>query len=174
MIVLLALLNGLPILTISTDNVRYSAVPEKWDMRMVIIVSTFLGLIGVAFSFLTLYLGLDVFHLDQLAILSFVYLKLSVGGHLVLLVARTNGHFWSVRPSRPLLFAIIITQTIATILVTFGILLPQLPILYVIFIWVEMLIVFVITDYLKVGLYKRLIRKGEVGMGISSQAEISG
>jgi hypothetical protein len=39
--------------------------------------------------------------------------------------------------------------------------------------WVEMLIVFVITDYLKVGLYKRLIRKGEVGMGISSQAEIS-
>jgi membrane protein implicated in regulation of membrane protease activity len=34
-------------------------------------------------------------------------------------------------------------------------------------------VVFVITDYLKVGLYKRLIRKGEVGMGISSQAEIS-
>jgi H+-transporting ATPase len=173
MIVLLALLNDLPILTISTDNVRYSAVPEKWDMRIVIIVSTFLGLIGVVVSFFTLYLGLDVFHLGQLAILSFVYLKLSVGGHLVLLVARTKGHFWSVKPSQPLLFAIIITQTIATILVTFGILLPQLPILYVIFIWVEMLIVFVITDYLKVGLYKRLIRKGEVGMGISSQAEIS-
>jgi len=173
MIVLLALLNDLPILTISTDNVRYSAVPEKWDMRIVIIVSTFLGLIGVVVSFFTLYLGLYVFHLDQLAILSFVYLKLSVGGHLVLLVARTKEHFWSVKPSRPLLFAIIMTQTIATILVTFGILLPQLPILYVIFIWVEMLIVFVITDYLKVGLYKRLIRKGEVGMGISSQAEIS-
>ena len=38
---------------------------------------------------------------------------------------------------------------------------------------VKMLIVFVITDYLKVGLYKRLMKKGEVGMGISSQAEIS-
>ncbi len=173
MIVLLALLNDLPILTISTDNVRYSAVPEKWDMNIVIVVSTFLGLIGVVVSFFTLYLGLDVFHLDQLAILSFVYLKLSVGGHLVLLVARTKGHFWSVKPSRPLLVAIIITQTIATILVTFGILLPQLPIMYVIFIWVEMLIVFVITDYLKVGLYKRLIKKGEVGMGISSQTEIA-
>ena len=172
MIVLLALLNDLPILTISTDNVRYSARPEKWDMRIVILVATFLGMIGVVVSFFTLYLGLDVFHLGQASIQSFIYLKLSIAGHLVVLVARTKGHFWSVKPSRKLLAAIIGTQTVATILVTFGILLPQLPIVYVIFIWVEMLIVFVITDYLKVGLYKYLIRKGEVGMGISSQAEI--
>ena len=103
MIVLLALLNDLPILTISTDNVRYSAKPEKWDMRIVIIVATFLGLIGVVVSFFTLYLGLDVFHLDQLSIQSFVYLKLSIAGHLVVLVARTKGHFWSVKPSRKLL-----------------------------------------------------------------------
>jgi H+-transporting ATPase len=172
MIVLLALLNDLPILTISTDNVRYSAKPEKWDMRIVILVATFLGMIGVVVSFFTLYLGLDIFHLGQASIQSFIYLKLSIAGHLVVLAARTKGHFWSVKPSRKLLAAIIGTQTVATILVTFGILLPQLPIVYVIFIWVEMLIVFVITDYLKVGLYKYLIRKGEVGMGISSQAEV--
>ena len=173
MIVLLALLNDLPILTISTDNVRYSATPEKWDMKIVMLVATFLGMIGVAVSFFTLYLGLDVFHLGQASIQSFIYLKLSIAGHLVVLVARTKGHFWLVKPSRKLLTAIIGTQAVATILVTFGILLPQLPIQYVLFIWVEMLIVFVITDYLKVGLYKRLVRKGEVGLGISSQAEIN-
>ena len=172
MIVLLALLNDLPILTISTDNVRYSAKPEKWDMRIVILVATFLGMIGVVVSFFTLYLGLDVFHLDQASIQSFIYLKLSMAGHLVVLVARTKGHFWSVKPSRKLLAAIIgnpdggdhsgdVRHTAASI-----------AHLYVIFIWVEMLIVFFITDYLKVGLYKYLIRKGEVGMGISSQAEI--
>ena len=172
MIVLLALLNDLPILTISTDN-AYSAKPEKWDMSMVILVATFLGIIGVAVSFFTLYLGLDVFHLGQAPIQSFIYLKLSIAGHLAVLIARTKGHFWSVKPSRKLLAAIIGTQAVATILVTFGILLPQLPIQYVIFIWVEMLIVFVITDYLKVWLYRYLIRKGKVGMGISSQTELS-
>ena len=174
MIVLLALLNDLPILTISYDNVRYSAKPEKWDLRSVIIVATFLGMMGVVVSFSTLLIGLDLFHLDQVAILSFVYLKLSVGGHLVVLNARTKGHFWSVRPARSLLFAIIITQTVATILVTFGILLPQLAIQYVAFIWVEMLVVFVIVDYLKVWLYNYLIRKGEVARGIPVQEEIPG
>jgi H+-transporting ATPase len=174
MIVLLALLNDLPILTISYDNVRYSAKPEKWDLRTVIQVATFLGLIGVVVPFLTLLLGLDVFHLDQVTILSFVYLKLSVGGHLVLLVARTKGPFWSVKPARPLLFAIIATQSVATVLVTFGILLPQLPIQYVAFIWAEMLGVFVVTDFMKVRLYNRLIRKGKVAIGISSQTELPG
>jgi H+-transporting ATPase len=172
MIVLLALLNDLPILTISYDNVRYSAKPEKWDLRTVIWVATFLGMIGVAVSIFTLYLGVDVFHLDQFQIQSFVYLKLSVGGHLVLLVARTKGHFWTVKPAKPLIIAIIITQLVATILVTFGILLPLLPIQYVAFIWAEMLIVFVITDYLKVGLYSYLIGKGELAKGISSQKEL--
>jgi H+-transporting ATPase len=152
--------------------VRYSAKPEKWNLRAVLLVATFLGFIGVVVSFLTLLLGLDVFHLDQVTILSFVYLKLSVGGHLVLLVARTKGPFWSVKPARPLLLAIISTQAIATILVSFGILLPQLGIQYVAFIWVEMLIVFVITDFLKVRLYKYLIRKGEVAIGIASQKEL--
>ncbi len=174
MIVLLALLNDLPILTISYDNVRYSAKPEKWDLRTVIIVATFLGFIGVVVSFATLYLGLDVFHLDQVTILSFVYLKLSVGGHLVLLVARTKGPFWSVKPARSLLIAIILTQAIATALVSFGILLPKLGLQYVAFIWAEMLIVFVITDFLKVRLYNYLIGKGEVARGISSQKELTG
>ncbi len=174
MIVLLALLNDLPILTISYDNVRYSAKPEKWDLHTVIIIATFLGMIGVVASFSTLWIGLDVFHLDQIAIQSFVYLKLSVGGHLVVLVARTKGHFWSVKPARQLLGAIIITQVVATILVTFGILLPKLDIQYVAFIWVEMLIVFVITDFLKVVLYNHLIRKGEVARGISLQEQLPG
>ena len=106
---------------------------------------SFLGFIGVVVSFLTLYIGLDVFHLDHVTILSFVYLKLSVAGHLVLLAARTKGPFWSVRPARSLLIAVIATQAIATALVSFGILLPQLGLQYVAFIWVEMLIVFVIT-----------------------------
>ena len=174
MIVLLALLNDLPILTISTDNVRYSSKPEKWDMRVVILVATFLGMMGLVVSFFTLYVGLDFFNLNHITIQSFVYLKLSVGGQLVLWQARTKGHFWSVRPSSKLLLASIGSMTAATILVTFGILLPQLPIIYAIFIWVEMLIVLFVTDFLKVKLYEHLIRKGEVAIGISSQAEISG
>ena len=172
MIVLLALLNDLPIMTIAYDKVLFSAKPEKWNLRTVIIVASFLGAIGVIVSFVILDIGLNVFHLDTTQIQSFIYLKLSVGGHLVLLVARTKGHFWSVKPATPLLLAVILTQLTATILVTFGILLPQLPFQYVIFIWVVMLVVFVATDYLKVGLYHILFKRGLASRGIASASEI--
>ena len=36
MIVLLALLNDIPIMTIAYDNVKYSNEPEKWDLRIIL------------------------------------------------------------------------------------------------------------------------------------------
>ncbi len=171
MIVLLALLNDLPILTIAFDRVRYSAQPEKWDMRVLLLVATFLGSLGVVQSFIILSIGLDVFHLTLPELQSFIYLKLSVGGHLILLVARTKGPFWSVRPAPQLLWAIILTQAVATVLVVFGILLPPLPLEYVAFIWGQALLVFVIADQLKVGLYNILIKRGMVTRGIEAPNE---
>ncbi|MFZ2070197.1 MAG: hypothetical protein WAV32_01065 [Halobacteriota archaeon] len=51
MIVLLALLNDLPIMTIAFDNVKYSDKPEKWNMRVVLGIATVLGFVGVIESF---------------------------------------------------------------------------------------------------------------------------
>ena len=103
MIVLLALLNDMPIMTIAYDNVQYSERPERWNMRTLLTISTFLGAIGVVSSFGLLYIGLEVLHLSPDVLQSFIYLKLSVAGHLALFVARTKGPFWSIRPAKPLL-----------------------------------------------------------------------
>ena len=51
MIVLLALLNDGPIMTIAYDNVKYSNKPEKWDLRTIINIAIFLGVLGVMESF---------------------------------------------------------------------------------------------------------------------------
>ena len=47
MIVMLALLNDGAILSIAYDNVIYRMKPEVWDMRMVLGISTVLGVVGV-------------------------------------------------------------------------------------------------------------------------------
>ena len=47
MIVMLALLNDGAILSIAYDNVHYKDKPEAWNMRMVLGISTVLGVIGV-------------------------------------------------------------------------------------------------------------------------------
>ena len=65
MIVMLALLNDGAILSIAYDNVKYKDQPEAWNMRMVLGISTVLGVIGVVSAFGLFYLGERVFHLDR-------------------------------------------------------------------------------------------------------------
>lgn len=156
MIVLLAILNDLPIMTIAYDNVKYSNDPEKWNMGTLLGIATFLGAVGVISSFGLLYIGRDVFHLSPAILQSFIYLKLSVAGHLTLFVARTKGHFWSIRPAKPLFLAVIGTQLTATLLTVYGILLPAMGWGFALFVWGYALLAFVITDFLKVQFYRLL------------------
>ena len=156
MIVLLALLNDMPIITIAYDNVRYSPKPERWNMRSLLNMSTFLGGIGVISSFLMLYIGLDVLHLSTLEIQSFIFLKLAVAGHLTLFAARTKGPFWSIRPGRSLFLAIILTKVFATVITVYGILLPAIGWDFALLIWGWALAWFVLQDFLKVWYYKVL------------------
>ena len=160
MIVLLALLNDLPIMTIAYDNVKYSDKPERWDMRTLLGIATFLGIIGVFSTFGILYIGNVVLQLDRLVLQSFIYLKLSVAGHLTVFVARTKGPFWSVKPATPLLFAVIVTQLVATLITVYGILLPAMGWTLALLVWGYALLLFVITDFAKVQLYKLLNHTG--------------
>ena len=57
MIVMIALLNDGAILSIAYDNVHYRNQPEAWNMRMVLGISTVLGVIGVVSAFGLFYLG---------------------------------------------------------------------------------------------------------------------
>jgi len=163
MIVLLALLNDLPIMTIAYDNVKISQRPEKWNMRTLLGISSFLGIIGTASSFGLLIIGLEVLHLNPLVLQSFIYLKLSVAGHLSLLVARTKGPFWSVRPAKPLLLAVILTQLTATIITVYGILLPAMGWDLAALVWGYALAMFLAQDFLKVRFYRLLDREGPHG-----------
>ena len=62
MIVMMALLNDGAILSIAYDNVHYKNKPEAWNMRLVLAISTVLGVIGVVSAFGLFYLGERVFH----------------------------------------------------------------------------------------------------------------
>ena len=156
MIVLLALLNDMPIITIAYDNVRYSSEPERWNMRALLSVSTFLGAIGVVSSFGLLYIGLDVLHLSTTVIQSFILLKLAVAGHLTLFVARTKGPFWSIRPGRSLLMAVVLTKVVATVITVYGILLPAIGWNLALLVWGYALAWFLGQDFLKVRFYRFL------------------
>jgi len=160
MIVLLAIMNDLPIITIAYDNVKYSNKPEKWNMYNILGIATILGIIGVFSTFGILYIGKEVLNLSPDLLQSFIYLKLSVAGHLTVFVARTKNHFWSIKPAKPLMLAVIVTQLAATLITVYGILLPAIGWELAFLVWGYALVLFVVTDFVKVYAYKLLDHSG--------------
>ncbi|MFA5064910.1 MAG: plasma-membrane proton-efflux P-type ATPase [Dehalococcoidia bacterium] len=162
MIVLLAILNDGSILAIAYDNVSYARTPQRWNMKEVLILATALGIIGVVASFALFYIGEKVFHLSLDTIQTFMYLKLSVAGQLTIFLARTRGPFWSSRPSNLLLLAAAVAQIIATIIAVFGILMAPLGWAMAAFIWGYAIVWFIITDRIKLLIY-RILDKHRIG-----------
>jgi H+-transporting ATPase len=156
MIVMLALLNDGAILSIAYDNVRYKDQPEAWNMRLVLGVSTVLGICGVAAAFGLFYLAERVFHLDRAHIQTLMYLKLSVAGHLTIFLTRTRGPFWSIRPARILLIAVFCTQAIATLIAVYGVFMTPLGWGWTAFVWGYALGWFLVNDRVKLLVYRVL------------------
>jgi H+-transporting ATPase len=156
MIVMLALLNDGAILSIAYDNVKYKDKPEAWNMRLVLAISTVLGVIGVVAAFALFYLGERVFHLDRMHIQTLMYLKLSIAGHLTIFLTRTRGPFWSIRPARILWIAVLGTQTIATLLAVYGVFMTPLGWKWAGFVWGYALVWALVNDRVKLLAYKIL------------------
>jgi H+-transporting ATPase len=154
MIVLLALLNDGAILSIAFDKVHYSNRPEAWNMRIVLGIATVLGVAGVIASFGLFYLGERVFHLSREFIQPLMYLKLSVAGHLTIFLTRTRGPFWSMRPARILLVAVLGTQLVATLIAVYGLLMPPIGWGWALTVWGYALAWFLVNDRLKLATYR--------------------
>jgi H+-transporting ATPase len=156
MIVILALLNDLPIMTIAYDNVRVQEKPVRWNMRGILIVASLLGASGLISSFGLFLIGLEVFHLSIETLQTLIFLKLAVAGHLTIYLARTGvHHFWQ----RPLPAGILfvtteITQFIGTLVAVYGVFMPPIGWGLAGFVWGYAFLSFLIFDQLKIHFFK--------------------
>ncbi|MBN1800571.1 MAG: plasma-membrane proton-efflux P-type ATPase [Candidatus Lokiarchaeota archaeon] len=160
MIVLLALLNDLPIMTIAFDNARPSDVPVRWKMQRVLIVASTLGIIGVFFSFMLFLIGKDVFNLSLPTLQTFIFLKLAVGGHMTIYLTRSEDHhFWKKPyPAKILFIACESTQVVATIFAALGVLMTPIGWALAGFVWLYAFGAFAVANFIKVALVRYLRR----------------
>jgi H+-transporting ATPase len=156
MIVMLALLNDGAILSIAYDNVRYKMKPEAWNMRLVLGIATVLGVVGPIAAFGLFYLGDRVFHLGRPQLQTMMYLMLSVAGHLTIFLTRTRGPFWSIRPARILVIAVLGTQAIATLIAVYGLFMHPLGWGWAAFVWGYAIIWALASDRIKLLAYRIL------------------
>ena len=160
LIILLALLNDFPIMTIAYDHTWLSPLPVRWDMRRVLAIASTLGVIGVVETFGLLVIALHFFGLTQAQLQSLIFLKLAVAGHLTLLVARTRRRV--LQPPRPapiLLVAVLATQSVAAMIVGFGWFVAKIPWTDVGFVWAYALAWIFVEDEMKL-CANRLLQRG--------------
>jgi len=121
MIILLALLNDFPIMTIAYDNTKVRESPVRWDMKEVFVLSTWLGLAGVLSSFTLFYITMTYLALPLEYVQSLFFAKLIVAGHGTIFNTRADDWFFKQPfPSLKLLGASLFTALFGVVLAVYG------------------------------------------------------
>jgi H+-transporting ATPase len=118
-------------------------------------IATVLGVVGPIAAFGLFYLGDRVLNLDHPHLQTMMYLLLSVAGHLTIFLTRTRGPFWSIRPARILLVAVVGTQTLATVMAVYGLgIMTPLGWGWALVVWGYALAWFLVGDQVKLLAYR--------------------
>lgn len=156
MIALLSILNDIPILTISLDNVKEFDSPVDWNYKGFFVLTSALGIAGVLSTFSLFYIVKVLLRLSLPIIQTAIFLKLIVAGHSTVFVTRSRKHFWSRPfPDKRLLTAVLTTDLIATLMSVYGILLKPIGWHLAIFIWSYALAWMLFNDLVKLVVLKR-------------------
>ncbi len=135
-IILLALLNDVPIISLAFNHVKIANSPAKINTKHRLILSTLYGISGIMNSMTLFFVMLYWMHLSWDTIATMFFLKLTVSGHLLIYVAHTMERWWKYLPSWEVIVATVTTQIVATCLAVFGIFMTAIPLHYAIFVWV--------------------------------------
>jgi len=125
-LVTITILNDGTIISVAYDNVHASQLPEKWDLNILYIVSSSIGLTALASSLVLLSYALSSsdpssqwaqMGLPQLTygeIQCLMYLKISLSDYFSVFNSRTKGWLWTRAPSYVLVFAFILATGAST------------------------------------------------------------
>ncbi len=173
MIVLVALLDDVPIMTIAYDNTRLPKKPVRWDLNGILLGSSYLGFLSVVETLGVLLIGMqwlenpvwqDWMPLTRAQLQTAMFLQLVAGGHLLLFVVRSRSAFfrrpW---PAKPLFFTVAGTQALVVLICGFGWFVTPLPWSLIGLIWIYILVWMAVLDLVKCALYRRLMRKSPSG-----------
>lgn len=158
-IVLLLFVVDFVTISLSTDRVRWSKQPEKWNVTGLVKVGVLLGVFTVIELFGLLFIGLRYLGLanDSSSLQTFTFAALFYLGMFTVLIVRERGHFWNSTPSRTLLVAIIADMMLVAVLVSVGIPgITPIPPTYLAFVFSYVLVFsFAVNDHVKHAFMKR-------------------
>ncbi|MCP5507564.1 MAG: plasma-membrane proton-efflux P-type ATPase [Chlamydiales bacterium] len=169
MIILLALLDDIPIMTIAYDHTHITKEPIRWKMGRILSISTVFGITAVIQTFGLFiacmawmrtpewqnWLPLNVEHLQTI-----IFLQLVAGGHLMLFLTRARDSFFKPPyPSWQLFSAVVGTQIFAALICAYGWFVPSIDWIVIGLVWLYNIAWMFIQDIVKLVAYSLIENK---------------
>jgi len=128
---LLIFANDFVTMSLSTDNVKHTPNPNKWNVRNITFACLIPGMLFITEGIIVILMGMTYFHLTWEKLRTLVMLNLIFNSQFRVLIVRERRHFWSSFPGREL--RILSTATLAgfALLGVYGIIVPSLPMHYI-------------------------------------------
>jgi len=156
LMVIIMLTGDLLGMSLTTDNVRPSALPNRWRIGALTIAGVFIGVCELVFC--TTLLAIAKFHLgyglDALRTVAFV--AIVFGNQATTYTNRERQHMGSARPSRWLVGSSVVDLSIASTLAIFGIAMSSLSVFAVGGTLLAAVVFAFVLDFAKVPLFNRL------------------
>ena len=152
---LLIFANDFVTMSLATDNVKYTANPNKWNVRNIIFASLVVGALLVAEGAVALFIGSHYFHLQLEQLRTFIVLTLIFTSQFRVYIVRERNYFWSSRPGRELVLATIGAIVVFAILGIYGLIITRLTPYQVLFTLVFSALFTLAIDFPKYQSFKR-------------------
>jgi len=141
------------VISLSTDNVKWSDKPVKLNINGLLKIGIAIGLLMAAEALGLLYIGLNYLHLstDDKALSTFCFEILLFFALFAIFVVRERNHFWKSAPSKILLSLVLVDMILGVIFSTYGLFgLKAIPLTQTAFVFFYTAVFsFIINDYIK-------------------------
>ena len=157
LIVMLLFTNDFVTMSIATDHVSASPMPDRWHIRTLMLAGMSLGSLILLLSFGLFFYGHDFLRLPLPQLQTLVFVTLVFTGQGMVYLVRERGHFWNSAPSRWMILSSIVDVSAVCLLSTRGILMASLPDSLIGSVILACVLYLIALDFLKVPILRRLM-----------------
>ncbi len=155
LLIMLIFTNDIVNISISTDHTLFSKHPDTWNVRSLVFASWSIGIPLMFETLLLIPIFIYYLHIPIASFQTAVFLMFNLSQNLSVFAIREKRHFWSSRPSMPLLATTSLGMLAGVLIAYFGIYVQKLsPVVIAIVLGLAVLTL-LFNDAIKVRAFKR-------------------
>jgi H+-transporting ATPase len=156
LMVVLMIIGDFLAMSLTTDNVTPSPVPNVWRIGNLTLAGVAIALLLLGFYSAVLAFGFFRLRLPVDALQTFAFVTIAFGGQATIYAIRERRHRWFLRPSRLLVVSSVCDVLASAVLAGFGLLMAPLAWAAIGGVFCSAAMFGIMLDFIKVPLFRRL------------------